>query len=84
MLPFRVENCYEMLVKVMREGKLLDTPGQLPRDEHATKWAGFLSHYLADNTQAWRLEPDGTYKRLKPGKRPARCAQLRLLQRLAD
>ena len=28
-----------------------DKPGQYPRDEHAAKWAGYLAHYLADNTQ---------------------------------
>ena len=51
MLPFRVEQCYGELVKSIRAGRLLDKPGQFPRDEHATKWAGFLAHYVQDNTQ---------------------------------
>ena len=51
MLPFRVEDCYKRLVQCIRDGKLIDTPGQFPRDEHATKWAGYLAHYLADSTQ---------------------------------
>jgi hypothetical protein len=51
MLPFRVEDCYRKLVEQLRAGRLVDRPGQLPRDEHATRWAGFLAHYLADNTQ---------------------------------
>ena len=51
MLPFRVVDCYEELVAQLRAGRLNDKPGQLPRDEHATRWAGYLAHYLADNTQ---------------------------------
>ncbi len=51
MLPFRVEQCFGELVKSLREKRLSDEPGQYPRDEHAAKWAGFLAHYLEDNTQ---------------------------------
>jgi polyphosphate kinase len=43
-----------------------------------------LDTLLADNTQAWRLRPDGTYQRLKPGKGRARCAQTELLEALAS
>lgn len=49
MLPFRIENCYQELVHNLRTGRLVDRPGQFPRDEHATKWAGMLAHYAADN-----------------------------------
>ena len=51
MLPFRVAHCYEKLVESIRAGRLTDRPGQFPRDEHAAKWAGFLAHYVEDNTQ---------------------------------
>src|SRR5688572_25342937 len=51
MLPFRVDQCYTQLVKSIREKKLVDKLGQFPRDEHAAKWAGYLAHYLQDNTQ---------------------------------
>jgi hypothetical protein len=51
MLPFRVEDCYQKLVEQLRAGRLNDKPGQYPRDEHAAKWAGYLAHYLGDNTQ---------------------------------
>ncbi|HEV2293292.1 MAG TPA: hypothetical protein VGR35_05515 [Tepidisphaeraceae bacterium] len=51
MLPFRVEECYRKLVESIRAGRLSDQPGQFPRDEHAAKWAGYLAHYVADNTQ---------------------------------
>jgi hypothetical protein len=58
MLPFRVEQCYAQLVKAFREKKLIDKPGQFPRDEHATKWAGYLAHYLEDNTQPQHATED--------------------------
>ncbi|MDB5289591.1 MAG: hypothetical protein JWL69_832 [Phycisphaerales bacterium] len=58
MLPFRVENCYQNLVKEIRKGRLVDTPGQMPRDEHATKWAGMLAHYAEDNTQPQHATAD--------------------------
>lgn len=51
MLPFRVEDCYQKLVEQLRAGRLNDKPGQFPRDEHAAKWAGYLAHYVMDNTQ---------------------------------
>ncbi len=51
MLPFRIEQAYGELVKSIREGRLEDMPGRYPRDEHATRWAGMLAHYLEDNTQ---------------------------------
>lgn len=38
-----------------------------------------LEFYLADNTQAWVLQSDGKYKRLKPGNQKPRCAQEELL-----
>jgi hypothetical protein len=51
MLPFRVEDAYRKLVEQLRAGRLVDQAGQFPRDEHATKWAGYLAHYIQDNTQ---------------------------------
>ncbi len=40
-LPFRVEQCYNELVKAFATGD----------DESAMIWAGYLAHYLQDNTQ---------------------------------
>lgn len=42
-----------------------------------------LALYLADNSQAWVLQPDGAYKRLRPGAQKVRCAQQALLEKLA-
>jgi hypothetical protein len=51
MLPFRAEQSFHRLVKMIHKGRLNDRPGQFPRDEHAAKWAGFVAHYAQDNTQ---------------------------------
>jgi polyphosphate kinase len=37
---------------------------------------------LADNTQAWQLQSDGSYQRQRPGKQKPRTAQLQLLDAL--
>jgi len=42
-----------------------------------------LAIYLADNTQAWQLQPDGSYQRLEPGTEPAHSAQAELLAKFA-
>ncbi|MEQ1721281.1 MAG: polyphosphate kinase 1 [Nitrosomonas sp.] len=39
-----------------------------------------LLNYLSDNTQAWSLQSDGSYKRLKPGTHKPRSAQQLLLE----
>ncbi len=39
-----------------------------------------LLPYLADNTQSWLLQSDGTYKRVRPGSHKARSAQQGLLE----
>ncbi len=41
-----------------------------------------LANYLADNTQAWQLNSDGTYVRLTPGEALPHCAQQTLLDKL--
>jgi hypothetical protein len=58
MLPFRVEQCYTQLVKAIRDKRLVDRSGQFPHDEHAAKWAGYLAHYLEDNTQPQHATED--------------------------
>ena len=41
-----------------------------------------LINYLADNTQAWQLEPDGSYTRVEAGNDPPHSAQSTLLAKL--
>jgi polyphosphate kinase len=43
-----------------------------------------LANYLADNTQAWQLEPDGSYTRLTPGTDVPHSAQQTLLAKLTQ
>jgi polyphosphate kinase len=42
-----------------------------------------LKPYLEDNTQAWDMLPDGTFRRAKRGHAKPRCAQVALLKLLA-
>ena len=42
-----------------------------------------LKPYLEDNTQAWEMQPDGTYVRRKRAHGKKRCAQLEILASLA-
>lgn len=39
-----------------------------------------LQSYLSDNTQAWVLQSDGSYKRIKAGSQKPRSAQLQILE----
>jgi hypothetical protein len=48
-LPFAVQHSYDQLVKAIRENRLMPANGG--SDDHAVHWAGYLAHYLADNTQ---------------------------------
>ena len=43
-----------------------------------------LLNYLSDNTQAWSLQSDGSYKRMKPGTSKPRSAQQSLLEHHCD
>lgn len=42
-----------------------------------------LEQFLADNSQAWMLLPDGSYEKITPGDQPAVSAQAAFLQNLA-
>ena len=43
-----------------------------------------LNNYLSDNTRAWILQADGTYKRIEPGAARERDAQLKLCEQFGD
>lgn len=67
MLPFAVEHAYGELVRCLKANRLEDKDGQFPRDDHATKWAGFLAHYLQDNTQPHHASEDYQSRSYFPG-----------------
>jgi hypothetical protein len=84
MLPFRVHQCYAQLVKSFRDKRLIDKPGQYPRDEHAAKWAGYLAHYLEDNTQPHHATEDYRSRTYFADKRNAPDVQWDFGGRLSD
>jgi polyphosphate kinase len=43
-----------------------------------------LANYLADNTQAWNLLPDGHYERVTPGDDRPHCAQYALIDEICS
>jgi polyphosphate kinase len=43
-----------------------------------------LANYLADNTQAWNLLPDGHYERVTPGNDRPHCAQYALIDEICS
>jgi polyphosphate kinase len=56
----------------------------IDRKKHRDRIVEDLETYIADNTHAWILRPDGTYERLTPGKEPDVDVQAVLLRRHAD
>jgi len=51
-LPLRIEYVYNKLVEAIRAGRLDHSSEMLESEEDsAPRWAGYLAHYLADNTQ---------------------------------
>jgi len=63
----------------------VETCFPLTRKSHRTQVKADLELYLEDNTDAWELGSDGSYRRLSPGPdASAHAAQGALLQRLAE
>jgi polyphosphate kinase len=56
----------------------------IERKQHRDRIIEDLQIYLADNTQAWALGPDGSYTRLSADDAPSVSAQETLLRRYAD
>ena len=48
-LPLRAQEMYDKLVRAIRDGRL--EPTSAGDTDHAIYYAGYLAHYLADNTQ---------------------------------
>ena len=51
MLPFRIEQCYNELVKSIHENRLNARTLEEQEGKTAIYWAAYLAHYLGDNTQ---------------------------------
>jgi polyphosphate kinase len=64
----RVESCFPVADPTLRQ-RVIDEALEL---------------YLDDNTHAWELQADGSYRRCEPGRRKPRSAQAILLARLAE
>lgn len=84
MLPFRIEECYDKLVESLRAGRLTDSLGQYPRDDHAARWAGYLAHYLQDNTQPQHATIDYKSALYFADKRNAPNVHAEMEYRMAD
>jgi polyphosphate kinase len=56
----------------------------IERKQHRDRIVGDLETYLLDNTQAWELQADGTYERVKRHGAPSLGAQATLMQRCAE
>ena len=84
MLPFRLEECYRKLVEQFRAARLDDKPGQFPRDEHAVKWAGYLAHYVQDNTQPQHASIDYKSQQYFADKRNAPNVHSEMEWRMVD
>jgi polyphosphate kinase len=65
-LLHRVEVCFPILDPELRQRVFNET----------------LENYLADNTQSWRLLPDGSYERIDRGEQMPHSAQSALLARI--
>lgn len=84
MLPFRIEQCYQEMVNHIRQGRLVDQPGQYPRDDQATRWAGMLAHYAEDNTQPHHATADYKSQSYFPDKLRAPNVHADMEPRLTD
>ncbi len=60
MLPFSIEWSYKNLVSAVKAGKLLpaDPKSTDLGDDNALRWAGYLLHYVEDNTQPHHATED--------------------------
>jgi hypothetical protein len=55
-LHFAVEHSYRQLVESFKAGRLM--PAKAGDEDHALRWAGYLAHYVEDNTQPHHATQD--------------------------
>ncbi len=53
-------------------------------DELSLRVMQEFDYYMLDNTQAWQMQSDGSYRKLSPGKQRKRIAQQQLLEDLSE
>ncbi len=82
MLPFRVQQCYQRLVECLGNGKL--QPAYEGDEDHAIRWAGFLAHYLEDNTQPQHATVDYKSQSYFADRRHAPNVHAEMEYRMAD
>ncbi|MCL4152936.1 UNVERIFIED_CONTAM: hypothetical protein GTU68_010234 [Idotea baltica] len=64
--------------------KRVETCFPLEDDEIRSRVMQEFDYYMLDNTQAWLMQSDGTYRKVTQGKQRRRTAQLQLLQELSE
>lgn len=85
MLPFRVEYCYGMLVESIKAGRLgSEGPAFDDEPDNAIRWAGYLAHYLADNTQPQHATEDYKSSRYFSNRRLAPNVHAEMEYRMCD
>lgn len=82
MLPFGVQQCYRKLVECFRDGKL--QPAFVGDEDHAIRWAGYLAHYLEDNTQPQHATVDYKSRSYFADRRHAPNVHSEMEYRMAD
>lgn len=62
----------------------VETCFPLEDDEIRARVMQEFDYYMLDNTQAWLMQSDGSYRKVAQGKQRRRTAQLQLLQELSE
>jgi hypothetical protein len=85
MLPLRVEFVYGKLVDAIKAKKLVRADDKLEgEDNSAARWAGYLAHYLEDNTQPQHATIDYKSATYFPNARRAPDVHGQVEYRMAD
>ena len=85
MLPLRVDYSYRKLVEAIRAGRLTGDEQQLEDEaDNATRWAGYLAHYVQDNTQPHHATLDYKSQTYFPNKRKAPNVHAEVEYRMCD
>ncbi len=70
-LPLALEHSYREFVMALKENRLGPNPADSHNDDqndnHALRWAGYLAHYIQDNTQPHHATEDYKSKSYFPG-----------------